>query len=100
MSLTIEQESRYQGDDWWKWSIWLQGPEQELDEVESVEYKLHPTFPRPVRTVSDRASNFRLATHGWGVFPIQAKIMKRNGEVVRLRHQLVLRYDDGTPAQL
>jgi transcription initiation factor IIF auxiliary subunit len=97
MSLTIEQESKYQGDDWWKWSVWLDGPTSELDDVVEVEYKLHPTFPRPVRIISDRASKFRLRTHGWGVFPIRAKIRKRNGEELTLKHQLVLRYDDGTP---
>src|ERR1700678_3349026 len=31
MALTISQASRYEGNDWWKWSVWLEGPKAELD---------------------------------------------------------------------
>jgi transcription initiation factor IIF auxiliary subunit len=63
----------------------------------TVEYKLHPTFPKPVCTISDRATKFRLDAHGWGVFPIHVNVHKTNGDMVKLEHDLVLKYDDGTP---
>ena len=96
MSLHVEQSYKYQGDDWWKWEVWIEGSDDELDEIRSVEYKLHPTFPSPVRTSEDRNSKFILKTHGWGVFPIHVKVALKDGRTVKLRHQLDLRYDDDT----
>jgi len=96
VALRIEQDFKYKGEDYWKWAIWIDGAEDELDQVESVTYKLHPTFPKPVRTVTDRASKFRMATAGWGVFVIRAKVVTRDGEVHNLRHLLRLEYPDGT----
>jgi transcription initiation factor IIF auxiliary subunit len=100
MSLRIEQDFKYQGSDWWKWSVWIEGTEKELDEIVYAEYKLHPTFPQPIRRIEDRASNFKLNAHGWGMFPIKVKLVKKNGEVVILTHQLVLRYEDGQATTL
>lgn len=69
MSLNIEQESNYQGDDWWKWAVWIDGPTSELDDVVEVEYKLHPSFPRPVRIVSDRGFQVSAANPWLGCIP-------------------------------
>src|SRR5215471_2937992 len=33
VSLHIEQSYDYQGDDWWKWAVWLEGSDAELDDV-------------------------------------------------------------------
>ena len=74
----------------WKWWIWIEGPDDELDQIDHVVYTLHPTFPNPVRTVSDRASKFRLKAVGWGTFLIHAKVIDRDGKETRLKHDLVL----------
>src|SRR5207247_9255871 len=95
MALRIAQESHYEGDDLWTWSIWLDGGDRELDTVDHVVYTLHPTFPEPVRTVADRASKFRLSTRGWGTFRIFAKVVTRGGSLVKLHHDLDLRYPGG-----
>jgi len=97
MSLTIAQDFNYKDDDWWKWSVWIEGSEQELDDIKSVEYTLHPSFPNPVRSITDRSSKFRLKTAGWGTFTIYAKAAHRNGEQTLLEHELELLYPDGTP---
>lgn len=94
-SLKIAQSEKYEGDDWWSWSVWLDGPVPELDQVDFVEYTLHPTFRNPVRTVRTRNNQFKLNTEGWGVFPIYARVCKRDGTVLRLKHQLRLTYPDG-----
>jgi len=96
MSIKTAQSFKYQGNDWWKWSIWIEGPTAELDQVDYVTYTLHPTFPTPVRTVDDRGSKFRMETHGWGTFPIQVKVCRKNGEVFKLTHNLILEYRDGS----
>jgi len=95
MALKIAQDYKYVGDDYWKWSVWLDGPKRELDRVESVTYTLHPTFPKPVRTVDSRKNRFRLSTEGWGIFTLYAKVTNKDGSIERLKHPLELRYPDG-----
>src|SRR5829696_7156569 len=79
MALELKQDSEYKGKDWWKWSVWIDGSEQELDQIRYVEYTLHHTFPRPVRKIANRSSRFRLDAHGWGTFTIYAKAVHKDG---------------------
>jgi transcription initiation factor IIF auxiliary subunit len=97
MALYIEQSSEYAGDDYWHWAVWLEGSNQELDDVQSVTYILHPTFRRPVRTVDSRETKFRLETAGWGIFTLYGNALRKDGTTVKLEHHLVLQYPDGTP---
>ncbi len=95
--LKIEQDEKFEGDDWWSWSVWLDGHKDELADVKYVEYTLHPTFHEPVRKVSTRNNGFKLTTGGWGTFPIYAQVVKKDGTVMRLKHQLQLHYPDAKP---
>jgi transcription initiation factor IIF auxiliary subunit len=97
--MEIRQSESYSGDDWWQWSVWLDGTTEELDAVEYVDWHLHPTFPQPVRRVTDRSSKFRLETGGWGAFRVSAVATLKSGESVRLRHALELHYPDDTPTE-
>ena len=93
--LAIEQSEEYKGDDWWSWAVWIQGSTQALNRIAYVEWTLHPTFPNPIRRTDDRATNFRLETGGWGVFPIVARVEMKDGTHRELRHVLQLHYPDG-----
>lgn len=90
MSLQVRQDYEYLGNDTWKWWVWIEGADHELDQVEVVEYHLHPTFPRPVRAVRDRDTKFRLEAQGWGVFKLGAQLMRTDGSVEHLSHRLQL----------
>jgi pYEATS domain-containing protein involved in immunity/TIR domain-containing protein len=81
-------------EDWWSWSVWLDGPDEALDQVESVRYTLHPTFPEPIRVVTDRASRFKLRSEGWGEFTIQALVITTQGESLALERWITF-----SPAQ-
>ena len=96
MNLTVAQDQKYQEGDWWKWSVWMEGPDDDLDQIREVTYKLHPSFPKPLRTTNDRAKKFKLEEEGWGVFPISVKVLLKNGGVLQLKHYLELFYPDGT----
>jgi transcription initiation factor IIF auxiliary subunit len=96
MSLYLKQGSKYAGNDWWQWSVELDGPSKELDSVHYVVYTLHPTFPNPVRRIRDRETNFRLEAAGWGEFEIRAEVVLQDGAKQILKHDLELRYEDGT----
>lgn len=95
MALRIAQDFTYEATDWWRWWVWIDGSEPELDRIDHVVYQLHPTFPEPVRTVSDRSTKFRLETAGWGEFTIYARAFTKDGKQVKLEHDLQLRYPDG-----
>jgi TIR domain/YEATS family len=89
--LTLVNDSKPIGPEWWDWWIWLEGPAEELDRVEFVTYRLHPSFPRPVQKVADRATSFRLNGSGWGEFTVKATVSLRSGESVELERWLGLR---------
>jgi transcription initiation factor IIF auxiliary subunit len=97
VALSIRQNQKYMGSDYWQWSVCLDGTQEELDSVEYVTYILDPTFNEPVRIVGDRTTNFRLTTFASGAFTIHANIMHRDGQETTVQHDLVLLYPDGKP---
>jgi transcription initiation factor IIF auxiliary subunit len=92
MPLGIAQAAKYEGDDWWEWSVWIEAEESELDAIEFVQYTLHHTFPQPVRRISDRTTHFRLKSSGWGGFTIYAKAVQKDRSETTLQHELKLYY--------
>lgn len=99
MSLKVKQESRYEGKDWWKWAVWLDGSRKELGEIDHVTYTLHPTFPTPVARIDDRRSGFRLQSAGWGEFEIHLEIAYKSGARRKRRHWLKLEYPEKARGQ-
>ena len=98
MPLSIRQHAQYEGQDYWKWGVRLDGTPEELDAVHHVMYILHPTFNKPVREIYDRTSNFSMETGGWGTFTLLAKVVFKDGHDEVLKHDLELAYPDKTPA--
>jgi hypothetical protein len=88
--IKIKNSSTWRGKDRWSWSLWIEGESQYLDEIDRVEYVLHPTFPEPVRVVRDRASSFQLESKGWGEFMVHAKVITKQGQTIGLNHWLKL----------
>ena len=71
MSYRIAQDFEYVGNDYWRWSAWIEGSDAELDKVKEVVWILHPSFSQP-RVVSKQPSDkFRLKTGGLGYFPAE-----------------------------
>lgn len=91
MSLRIKQSSHYRGERQWDWAVWIDGPKAELDQLASVEYILHPTFPNPHRSISNRRGKFRLEARGWGEFKLFINLHKKDGSVEKREHRLALR---------
>ena len=91
----IVQGSDYVQEDWWKWWEFIECAEKDLDEIEWVLYKLHPTFNPPVIRSTDRSTRFKMETEGWGVFTIYATIHLKNGEKIDCQHELELFYPGG-----
>lgn len=88
MTIKIVQDSAAIDQSHWRWSVWLDAPNDELDQIENVVWKLHPTFsPSQVR-VNSRETSFRLRSEGWGEFEIQAEIHRINRPALSIRHRL------------
>jgi len=89
--ISTSNTSRYVGNGRWDWTVYIRAVPQVLNKIRCVEYKLHPTFPNPVRNVcalEDPHYPFGLKSNGWGVFEISIKVIFRNGTVRHLRHML------------
>jgi transcription initiation factor IIF auxiliary subunit len=95
VALKIAQDYEYVGEDYWKWWAWIEGPAKELNQIESVNYNLHPTFKNLVRTITSRQNKFRLETAGWGVFMLYATVLGKDGSKSKLKHYIELRYPGG-----
>jgi transcription initiation factor IIF auxiliary subunit len=91
----IAQGYNYIGNDYWKWWIWIEGNDKDLDKIKNVIYNLHYTFTNPVRIINTRENKFRLETSGWGTFTIYARLNFEDNSVIELQHELELYYDDG-----
>lgn len=71
---------RPDGPEHYNLRIWLEGPDNELNQIEKVEYELHPTFIEPLRTSSNRVEKFSISIWTWGMFDIKATIHYKNTE--------------------
>ena len=91
MSVQVLQTAKYQGNNFWKWSVWIDAPMKELKEVESVTYILDPSFPKPIQVVKNRARKFRLDASGHAEFRIDIAIRRKNGRVTKKMHWLELK---------
>ena len=89
--IEVSQTASYMDAHWWKWSVELKCPKEELDGIAYVEYTLHPTFPEPVQRVTNRHTNFRLNASGWGEFMIHVLVVYKNGRTKKLDHWLELK---------
>jgi hypothetical protein len=76
----------------WKWTVFVMGADSALDDIQCVEYLLHPTFPDPLRKVCARGSEkelgFSLPAEGWGTFLIHARVIRKRGGEIQLTHEL------------
>ena len=55
--------------------VWLtNSDDSEMDQVEFVEYTLHPSFSRRERRSSNRDNDFSITFWAWGAFQIEARV--------------------------
>jgi YEATS family len=74
----------------YRWRVFVAEPEEVLRTIRSVTYRLHPTFPNPVRLSVDRQSKFAIESVGWGEFEIAAAVEFNDGADEETRYQLRL----------
>ena len=96
-SIKINNLARFVGvqndQDWYEWMVFIDEGEELLQQIESVEYLLHRTFPNPLRRATDSGNHFALKSGGWGEFNIFITVFLTNGE----RYETTYRLDLGKP---
>lgn len=89
--VSADNIARYLGNDRWTWTVFIKGSPQALNNIECVEYTLHPTFPNPVQRVcslGDQQYPFALSATGWGTFQIRIRVFMKDGGHQDLAHYL------------
>jgi transcription initiation factor IIF auxiliary subunit len=72
-------------------SIWIEGAEADLDQIDRIDYLLHPTFQRQIRTSKNRSIKFGITIWTWGVFNIHITIHVKDGSTSEMDY--FLNYD-------
>jgi transcription initiation factor IIF auxiliary subunit len=91
--LSVDNIATSLGNNRWSWTVFVKAPPEVLQNIESVEYTLHPTFPNPVQRVGigdDPNYPFKLSAIGWGAFGIKIRVFMRDGRVQDLTYFLKL----------
>jgi transcription initiation factor IIF auxiliary subunit len=65
-------------DNWYSWTIRIEGSESELSKIDQVTYILHKTFPNNRLVSKDPTNQFAITVHGWGEFLIKAEIFMKD----------------------
>lgn len=74
------------------WTVYVAGEASLINNISSVEYTLHYSFPKPVQQVHERGSKcaFALSSNSWGEFEVKAKIVFKTGEIRYVKYWLDL----------
>jgi len=82
-------ENRY-GSPYYEWKVFVDEPDSVLDQIDYVEYTLHPTFRPPHQVRQNRQDKFALETAGWGEFTMLIDVKFRDGRVEKVPYWLDL----------
>lgn len=73
---------------YYEWRVFVDESPAVLAAISRVDYALHPTFPNPFQSSSDRANQFELRSAGWGSFTVAATIRYSDGRQARISYLL------------
>lgn len=79
------------GQQYYRWKVFVDEPDATLDEIDRVEYSLHPTFRQPHQVRTNREDKFALETAGWGEFTMMIDVKFRDGKTEKVPYWLDLR---------
>lgn len=80
-------------DNWYSWTVSIQGTNQELNQIKYVTYLLHETFPNRRIVSTNAKDNFARTIQGWGEFLLRAEAVMKNGETKHAELWLDLGFD-------
>ncbi len=75
-SIAIDNTAKYVSSGRYSWTVFVKGDAKSLAQIDSVQYRLHPTFQNPV--VWGKGRTFSYSAVGWGEFNIVATIFYKD----------------------
>ena len=95
MKIRIRNKWHYKGAKWdshnWDWEVFLDdNGSGELSNVDFVEYVLVPSFPHPIRKITDPKGGFLLKSSSFGTFTLLAFVYTKDGRKEKMVHNLML----------
>ncbi|MBI3073445.1 MAG: hypothetical protein HYY84_15140 [Deltaproteobacteria bacterium] len=90
--LAFGNRSEYLGQNQFRWTIALTSGADVAAEIAKVVYRLHPSFPNPVVTVTRAESaTFAYSNTGWGTFGIGIEVEFNDGSKASGKHTLAFK---------
>jgi transcription initiation factor IIF auxiliary subunit len=100
LTLTIENTAEYGPFDqerkmrWYDWEIHIECEDKEFwNEIRTVVYHLHPSFPISELQKKNKEDKFRLSSRGWGEFKIGVEMILRDNRSAQVDYWLHLGKD-------
>lgn len=78
---------------YYRWRVFVDESKSVLEDIEAVQYLLHPTFPDPLRIRTSKGEQFGLETTGWGEFTLSITVQYRDGTESKAFYRLDLSKD-------
>lgn len=76
------------GKDHYHVGVWVDEPDTRLDQIDHVEYWLHPSFKNRRRVSASRANKFSITFWTWGLFAVEITVHLKDGRVEKDRFHL------------
>jgi hypothetical protein len=87
-SISLSNSARQIDNNTYKWTAYIQGSNQDLEQISYVTYYLHPTFKPNVRQGDASQKGHPLTANGWGVFELKAIVVLKDGQHREYKHML------------
>jgi|SRR5919108_5035536 transcription initiation factor IIF auxiliary subunit len=79
------------GGQWFYWTIFIEtDPPSVIDQIQAVEYHLHPTFRVKDILITNKNTGFKLQAQGWGEFVIKLDVILNDNRSTTISHYLLL----------
>ncbi len=75
---------------YYSWKVFVDESDSVLQQIDQVEYTLHPTFPQPHQIREKKEDKFALETAGWGEFTMLIDVKFQDGRVEKVPYRLDL----------
>ncbi len=78
------------GNTYYNWTAYVEGPESSISQISKVRYILHPTFKKNTIDVTEGSNyGFPFSAVGWGTFELKAIVYFKDGTKEQLKHNLI-----------
>jgi tetratricopeptide (TPR) repeat protein len=75
---------------WYYWRVKIEGSDNVLSSINSIEYILDPTYKHTKKTIKSKNNGFLIKGKGWSDFDLIILIHFKNGKKLKKYHKIIL----------